>query len=189
MDRGSLAPALDALRSAVDEPLRTAPRAIRPVVATSVDGRRLQLRLRTAVDGAIASPGPLVAPTSRVWPLLGVLQTIATAAIAISIAWLVLVVLLRPPVDTVALPVVGRVPAPFAILVGSLIAGFIVARLLSIHAGWLGRRWAASVAGDVRSAVSRAVADEAFAPLDRVDTARRSLWLAARGARDACGRR
>jgi energy-coupling factor transporter ATP-binding protein EcfA2 len=189
MDRGSLAPALDALRSAVDEPLRTTPGAIRPVVATSVDGRRLQVRLRSAVDGAIASPGPLIAPTSRVWPLLGVLQTIATAALVIAIAWLALVVILRPPVDLIALPLVGRVPAPFVVLVAALIAAFIVARLLSIHAGWLGRRWASSVASEVRVAVQRAVADEAFAPLDRVDTARRSLWLAARGARDACGRR
>ena len=189
MDRGSIAPALDALRSAVDEPLRTAPTAIRPAIAASVDGQRLAMRLRRAVDNAITAPGPLVAPTSRVWPLLGVLQTIATTAVAIAVAWLVLVIVLRPPVDVVTVPLAGRVPAPFALLVVGLIAAFIVARALAIHAGWLGRRWADSVAAGVRTSIERAVADEAFAPLDRVDTARRSLWLAARGARDACARR
>jgi hypothetical protein len=42
------------------------------------------------------------------------------------------------------------------------------------------------VASDIRIRVERAVADEAFGPLDRVDAARRSLWQAARGAREAC---
>ncbi len=188
-ERGSLAPALDALRSAVDEPLRTAPAAIRPAIAASVDGNRLAMRLRAAVDAAMRTRGSLVAPTSRLWPVLGVLQTLATGAVAVAAAWLVLVVVLRPPVDVVTLPIVGQVPAPFAMLVGALIVAFVVARVLAVHAGWLGRRWAKSVATDVRAAVERAVADEAFAPLDRVDTARRSLWLAARGARDACARR
>jgi hypothetical protein len=86
------------------------------------------------------------------------------------------------------LPVLGPVPVPFAILVAGLIGGFVVARLLGLHAGWLGRRWARGLRVEVRSAVERAVGDEAFAALDRVDAARRALWRASRAAREACGR-
>jgi energy-coupling factor transporter ATP-binding protein EcfA2 len=186
-ERGSLAPALEALRSVVERPLREAPAAIRPAVAASTDSRRLAVRLRGAVDAAIASRGELHPPTSRVWPALGVAQTIATGTIAIAIAWVVLLVLLRPPVDVVTLPVLGQVPIPFLLLVAGLIGSFIVARALAIHAGWIGGQWARALAADLRIGLERAVADEAFSPLDRVDNARRSLWGAARGARDACG--
>jgi energy-coupling factor transporter ATP-binding protein EcfA2 len=186
-DRGSLAPALEALRGVVDRPLREAPPAIRPAVAASTDSRRLAVRLRGAVDAAIASRGELEPPTSRVWPALGIAQTLATGLTVISIAWIVLLVLLRPPVDVVTLPLLGPVPIPFLLLVLGLVASFIVSRALAIHAGWLGAQWARELADDLRFRLERAVADEAFSPLDRVDNARRSLWQAARGARDACG--
>lgn len=186
-DRGSLAPALEALRGVVDRPLREAPPAIRPAVAASTDSRRLAVRLRGAVDAAIASRGELEPPTSRVWPALGVLQTLATGLTVISVGWLVLLVLLRPPVDVVTLPFLGPVPIPFVLLVLGLVASFVISRALAVHAGRLGARWARELASDLRGRLERAVADEAFSPLDRVDNARRSLWQAARGAREACG--
>ncbi len=186
-DRGSLAPALEALRSVVDRPLREAPPAIRPAVAASTDSRRLAVRLRGAVDAAIAARGELEAPTSRLWPALGIAQTITSGLTVVAAAWLVLLVLVRPPVDLVALPVAGRVPIPFVLLVVGIIASFLVARALAVHAGWLGGQWARALASDLRVAVERAVADESFSPLDRIDNARRSLWQAARGAREACG--
>jgi hypothetical protein len=188
-ERGSLAPALDALRAAVDAPLRDAPRAIRPALAASTEDRRLASRLRTAVNGAIGSRGSIVAPTSRVWPLLGVVQTLVTIAIVVSVVWLVLLVLARPPVDMVALPIVGRVPMPLALLGAALVAGFVVSRILAVHAGWLGRKWARSLAVDVRAGVEGAVAAEAFGSLDRIDAARRSVWLATRRALESCARR
>ena len=93
----------------------------------------------------------------------------------------------RPPVDSVQVPIIGAVPMPFALLVGTLIAGFIPARLLSLHAGWLGRRWAGSLATRLRDEVNGAVADTAFAVVDRVEAARRALWIAARAAETGCG--
>jgi GTP-binding protein EngB required for normal cell division len=185
-ERGSLAPALDALRAAVDAPLRDAPRAIRPAIAASNDDRRLAARLRTAVNGAIATRGSIVPPTSRLWPVLGLAQTIVTLAIVVSIVWIALLVLTRPPVDMVALPILGRVPMPLALLGAALLAGFLISRVLAVHAGWLGRQWARTLAADVHDAVERAVADEAFAPLDRVDAARRAVWLATRRALESC---
>ena len=85
------------------------------------------------------------------------------------------------------LPFLGPVPIPFILLILGLIGSFIVARALALHAGWLGAQWARALANDLRVGLERAVADEAFSPLDRVDNARRSLWQAAPGARDACG--
>lgn len=187
-ERGSLAPAVDRLRSAVDGPMQTAPGGLRPVLAASADGPRLTARLRATVDGAIAAHTPMQPPTSWLWPVLGVLQTIATVSIAIGVAWLIILFVLRPPVDLVELPLVGQVPIPFALLVGGLIGGFLIARTLAIHAGFVGRRWARALRAEVRTSVERAVADEAFAPVDRVDAARRALWRANRAAREACGR-
>jgi hypothetical protein len=127
-----------------------------------------------------------VAPTSRLWTAIGIAQTLATGVIVVAAAWLVLLVLLHPPVDVVSLPLLGRVPIPFVLLVLGLIASFAVSRTLSWHSGKLGGEWAREVARDIRIRVERAVADEAFGPLDRVDTARRSMWQASRGAREAC---
>jgi energy-coupling factor transporter ATP-binding protein EcfA2 len=188
-DRGSLAPALESLRAVVDEPLREAPASLRPAIAASTDSRRLAVRLRGAVDAAIAERGELVAPTSAVWTAIGIAQTLASGVIVVAAAWIVLLLLLRPPVDSVSLPLLGSVPIPFVLLVAGLIGSYVVSRLLSWHAGKIGAEWAREVARDIRIRVERAVADEAFGPLDRVDAARRSLWQAARGAREACNPR
>jgi hypothetical protein len=186
-DRGSLAPVVDVLRRTVDGPVQSAPPELRRAVAQSVDAESLAKGLRSSVDAAIASRTPMRPPSSRLWPLLGLFQTIATLMIAIAAAWLVLLFLFRPPVDTVTLPLLGPVPIPFALLVGGLILGYIVARLLGLHAGWLGRRWARDLRAEVRVAVERGIGDEAFAALDRVDTARRVIWRANQSAAEACG--
>jgi len=187
-ERGTLAPAIVALRGATQGPLEDAPPALRSALATTTDAPHLTTRLRAAVNEAIGRPGALEPPSSRIWRLLGVLQTVATAGIIVAAAWIVLIVLTRAPVDTTVVPVLGQVPIPFVLLVGLLLLGFILAWLLAVHAGWLGRRWAQSVGAEVRRSVERAVADEAFAPLDRLEAARRALWLAVRGARETCGR-
>ncbi len=187
-ERGSLAPVVDLLRRAVDGPLQEAPVAIRPTLAATTDPAAMTTRLRGAVDAAIAAHTPLRPPRSRLWPVLGVLQTIATATIAVAVGWMILWFLLRPEVDSWDLPFFGSVPIPFVLLVAGLLGGFLVARILGLHAGWRGRQWAAGLRADVRSSVERAVGDEAFAALDRVDSARRALWVATRTAREACGR-
>lgn len=185
--RGSLAPAIGALRGVTDGPLREAPVAIRPVLAATLDAPRISGRLRGAVDAAIAGYADLEPPTSRLWPVIGVLQTLATAGAVLSAAWLVVAVLLGSTPDAFTLPLVGRVPIPFALLVGFLLAGFILARVLSFDAGRRGRKWARELGKQVSTAVETAVAEEAFGPLDRMEEARHSLWVANRGAREACG--
>jgi energy-coupling factor transporter ATP-binding protein EcfA2 len=185
--RGSLAPALEPLRAASDDGLRAAPADIRPAMAGAADLARLTSRIRGSVDAAIAAE-PALPPSSRWWPVIGLAQTLATLAIVFSVAWLIVAWLLRAPVDSVVVPVLGQIPAPFALLVASLVGGFLIARLLGAHAGWLGRRWARRLESRIRESVTAAIAADAFEPLDRVEAARRSLWLAARGARETCGR-
>ena len=121
-------------------------------------------------------------PTSKLWTLLGLGQTLNLALLVFAVAWIVLWVLLRPPVGSVDVPILGPIPVPFALLAVGLVIGFVLARLLALHAGFVGRRWAGRLADSLRSQVETAIGDEAFAAVDRIEVARRALWVAAREA-------
>ena len=108
--------------------------------------------LAAAVDRAVAA-APETPPSSLVWLLIGLAQTLTTFVLVVAAAWVVLWIVARPAVDEIVLPVVGRVPIPFALLVGALVAGYVLARVLGLHAGWVGRRWARSLAGGVHNGI------------------------------------
>ncbi len=184
-ERGSLAAAVEVLRGAVDAPLREAPPAIRATLATSMEPRAVGTNLARAVDRAIAARGAEV-PTSRLWTVFGLLQTLATLALIFAGVWVVLWVLIKFPVDSVSVPILGQLPIPFIVLVAALLAGYLIARMLGAHAGWLGRRWARTLAQDVRERVGHEVETSAMAGLDRLEGARRGLWNAARGVGEDC---
>ena len=118
-ERGSLAPALEVLRGAVDVPLHEAPAAMRGTLASSVEPAALSTNLARAVDRAIAARAANV-PSSRIWTVIGLLQTLATMALVFSAVWVALWVFVKFPVDVVVLPVLGQVPIPFIALVASL---------------------------------------------------------------------
>jgi hypothetical protein len=177
-ERATLIRAVDALRGGIGEAIASAPPALRPVLAAEADAAVVERQLGKVIDTAVAKRTAVV-PSSRVWPVLGVLQTVASAAIVVAVAWLAILVLFRPPVDTVSVPVIGPVPMPLAILTVALLAGWLLARLLSAHAGWVARRWARSLGADVRAALEAKVATTAFAGVDRLDAARRRLADAA----------
>jgi hypothetical protein len=179
-EHGSLAPAVDALRRALTEPIRAATPAVRPALAATVEPIEVRRSLERAVDGAIGRQERAV-PSSRVWPLIGLLQTVATWAIGLSVAWIIVWILARPPVSSIEVPVLGLIPIPFAALVVALATGYALARILGLHAGWVGRRWAARLRRDVTAAVHREVTDRALQPLDLLEAARQGLWSAARG--------
>lgn len=180
-DRGPLSPAVDRLRSALVEPVREAAPGVRPVLAASVAPERLRDGLAAAIDRAVGRHDRTI-PSSRLWPLLGLLQTLATAATVLSVVWIVIWILARPPVDSIQVPIVGTLPSPLVALGLSLIAGYVFARVLGLHAGWLGRRWAAALRRRVADAVKEQVDASALAPLDELEAARRALWTAARSA-------
>jgi hypothetical protein len=184
-ERGSLAPATEAVRGALNEPLRSAEPATRPVLAASVAPAGLEAGLAGAVDRAIALRGREV-PTSGVWTLIGLLQTLATLALVFGTIWVILWVFVKFPADSVVVPVLGHLPVPFLFLTGALAAGYLIARLLGLHAGWVGRRWARRLAAEVRTNVEREVEASAFAGLDQLEATRRALWTAARGVGEDC---
>ena len=184
-DRGSLAPAVEPIRAAVAEALRTAPAGIRRRLAERANSGALERDLGRAVDRAVAVRGESV-PASGVWPVLGMVQTAATLLLVVTAIWVVLWVLVKFPVDSVVVPVLGQVPTPLVVLIGVLAAGYLVARLLGLHAGWVGRRWARRLAAEVRHNVERDVATTAFAEVDTIDAERAALATAGKAVSRDC---
>jgi hypothetical protein len=178
-EHGPLAPAVDAARRALVGPIKGAPPAVRPVLAASVEPASLGRHLAIAVDRAVAR-GDRTVPGSRLWSVIGALQTVSTAGIVLSGVWLAIWLFARPPVESLVLPVLGPIPMPFATLVVSLIAGYLLARLLGWHAGWVGRRWAAQLRAEIEEAVEREMTGRAFEQLDALEEAREALWRNAR---------
>jgi hypothetical protein len=121
--------------------------------------------------------------------VLGLAQSIATIGIALSIAWLVVMALGGPSSGTVDIPLLGEVPTPFATLVAFLVIGYFLARLVGLHAGWIGRRWARSVRDRVATDVRAEIADRGLAPLDAVEDARSRLGIAVATLQGACRQR
>jgi GTP-binding protein EngB required for normal cell division len=188
-DRAPLSPAVESLRSALGSALTGAAPAVRPALAATTEPTPLRQGLERAVDRAIAGLERLEAPTSRWWSLLGALQTLSTIAIAVSAAWVVVWILARPIVDTVDFPVIGSVPMPFAALLLSVLVGYLLARLLGVHAGWVGRRWAGRVRSRVAGAVRDEITERGLAPLDRLEDARRRLSASTAGVLHDCAGR
>jgi hypothetical protein len=188
-ERGSLTPAVEAIRMALSAPLRAASPTIRPLLAAAVEPTEVRRGLERAIDRAIAGLGHLEPPTSRWWSVIGFLQMLATAGIALSVAWIVVGILGGPAAGSVQVPIFGSVPTPFASLVAFLAIGYLLARLLASHAGWIGRRWAGGVRDRVASAVREEVGQRGFAPLDELEDGRGRLWTAATAIDRTCGRR
>jgi energy-coupling factor transporter ATP-binding protein EcfA2 len=177
-ERGPMTPAVEAIRHALAAPLRSASPTTRPALAAALEPAELRLGLERAVDRAVAGIGSLEPPSSRWWPLLGFLQMLATAGIALSVAWLVVMVLGGPSANSVQVPILGSIPTPFATLVAFLLVGYLLARLLGAHAGWVGRRWAARVGERVASAVQAEIGERGLTALDSLEDARTRLWTA-----------
>ena len=188
-DRGPLTPAVEAIRVALSAPLRAASPAVRPLLAAAVEPTELRRGLERAVDRAIGGLGPLEPPTSRWWPVIGFLQMLTTAGIALAVAWIVIGILGGPAAASVQVPIFGSVPTPFASLVAFLAIGYLLARLLGSHAGWVGRRWARRVRDRVAASVRDEVSQHGLAPLDALEEARSRLWTAASTLDRTCGHR
>jgi hypothetical protein len=162
---------------------------VRPRLAAALEPVALQQGLERSVDRALAGMERLEAPSSRWWSLIGFLQTLATAGIAIAAAWLVVWILAKPPVDSIRVPVLGLVPVPFALLVVTVLVGYLLARILGLHAGWIGRRWARRVRDRLATAVRGELTQQGLGPLDRLEDARRRLWRAVSAIKQECSRR
>src|SRR4029453_2855712 len=136
----------------------TAPPARRAGVMGLARPDRLEERLTDAIDTAVTTGTTDHArpPRSVLWPLIGVLQTLGTVALAAGLLWyLPLYLAGRASADLPDLPTVGDVPVPLLLVIGSLLAGWLLSRLLSSSARRAGRRWADRLTGDPDTLVAR----------------------------------
>jgi hypothetical protein len=108
-----------------------------------------------------------------------------TALLIFSVLWFAsLFVIHDMPVGAIELPYLGPVPAPVALLAATLLAGYVLAKLLQLHAGWLGRRWAKRVGARITREVRQRVVDELLVPLDEFDASRAVVSKAVSTAED-----
>ena len=175
--RGGLTQATELIRRAIADALPSVPPGLRASYAAASEGPDLERRLGDALDRLVARQS-MDAPSSRLWPVIGLAQAANTLVLVFAVAWVILWVIARPEVASYDLPGLGPVPAPMVLLFVSLAVGYVLARLVSLHAGWLGGRWARGVSTSVRAGIREVVDAEAFAPLSRLEQARSALGTA-----------
>ena len=183
-ERGTLAPAALPIRELISGALAALPPSARPGLASLADTETITADLITATNRAVAGPAGRFGAqvTSRVWPIIGLLQLIATAALVLGVVWLLAAYLTHglTPTSTVDVPFLGAVPTPAVLIVGGLFGSFLLNRLLLAHAGRLGRKWTTQVSSGIGAEVQAAIASTALARVATWDAARRALWDAAR---------
>ena len=184
--RGSLAPAVEPLRELVASTLPTVPAPLRGPLAAMSAPAALEHRLAQTVDRALAAEASTFrVPTSALWSVIGLGQYAVTAVLIFSALWFAsLFVIKDVPVNTIDVPYLGPVPTPVALLAATLLAGYLLATLLRLHAGWLGGRWARRAGARITAEVSRQIADDLLVPLEQFDASRAALRKALIGADD-----
>jgi hypothetical protein len=175
-ERGTLARAAEPIRILVGDLLPRVPSAARGAIAALIDADALRTRLTAAIDAAVATrTADVRAPTSVIWSAIGALQYVITAGLLFAGLWIAAVFLLHAPFASVEVPVLGPIPTPLMVLAALLLAGFLLARLLGVHAGLLGRRWARRLRGDLTRELEQRLRDVLFARLDTIDAARERI--------------
>lgn len=184
--RGSLAPATEPLRELVTSTLASVPASLRGGLAQLSASSSLERRLAETIDRAVtAEAADFRVPTSGMWSVIGAAQYVVTAALVFGMLWFAsLFVIHDAPVGAIGVPYLGPVPTPVALLAAALLAGYVLAKLLQLHAGWLGRRWARRVGARVTGAVRERIADELLVPLEQFDASRGALRAAVEAADD-----
>jgi hypothetical protein len=166
-----------------------APPALRPEVMGLAKPDRLEERLTAAVDGAVAraSVDNARPPRSVLWPVIGVLRTLATGAVVVGLLWyLTLYLAGRADADLPDLPTVNDVPVPLLLLAGGAVAGWLLARLLAASARRAGRRWADRLTGELDRVVTREVETAMTEPLAELEAARSELLVRLSDLRASC---
>jgi len=184
--RGSLAPAVEPLRELVASTLPSVPAPLRGPLAALSAPTSLEHRLAQTVDRAlVAEAAGFRVPSSALWSVIGAAQYAVTAVLIFGVLWFAsLFVIKDVPVNTIQVPYLGPVPTPVALLAAALLAGYLLARLLQLHAGWLGRRWAKRAGMHITSEVSRQIGDDLLLPLEQFDASRAALSKAVIAADD-----
>jgi len=175
--RGSLAPAVEPLRELVTSTLPSVPPPLRGALARLSAPASVEERLALTIDRSLAAEtAGFHVPSSGLWSVIGATQYAVTALLIFSMLWFAsLFVIHDAPVGAISVPYLGSVPTPVALLAAALLAGYVLAKLLQVHAGWLGRRWALHVGARITREVRTAVAEDLLVPLDEFDASRAAL--------------
>lgn len=180
--RGTLGRVLNPIRALLVDAARGVPAAGRPRLLAALGAERAEEAVADTLDATARDLAPEAAPPGSVlWPVVGVLQLTAAAVLLLAVAWYATLFLVPgAPVGSIDLPLLGPVPMPLALLAGALVVSALLGALLSLHAGWLGRRFGRRVAALSGERVAAAIERVAFGGLDEVERARASLAAALR---------
>jgi hypothetical protein len=186
--RGSLAPSVEPLRELVATTLPTVPGSVRGPLAALSTPATFESRIAETVDNTLTTEASeFRVPTSALWSLIGLAQYAVTAVLIFCAIWFGALFLIHDaPVGSIDVPYLGAMPTPVVLLVATLVVGFLLAQMLRLHAGWLGRRWARRIGKRVTREVWDRMTDSLLLPIERFDAARAQLASAARGANEDC---
>ncbi|HVM25293.1 MAG TPA: GTPase [Candidatus Limnocylindrales bacterium] len=179
--RGSLGRILNPIRTVQLEAAARMPPSSRRAVLATMGADDLESAMTRVLDGvAREAAEELHVPASWLWHVIGVVQLAIGAVFAFAAAWYITLFVATGvvPVSTVDVPVLGPLPVPLVLLVGSIVASAILGWLLSLHAGWLGARRGRRVAERVRQAVSEAVESAGLRGLRQVEEVRAEVGRA-----------
>ena len=176
--RGSLGRIINPIHALLVEVATGMPRGSRPAILGALGTQELESTVTRALDSvAREAAGELQVPRSWIWPVVGAVQFVVGAVFLFAVAWYVTLLLAggSVPVATLDAPLLGPLPLPLALLTGSVVVSAALGWLLSLHAGWLGRRRGRRVAQAVRTAVRDAVSSTGLGGLRRVEAARTAI--------------
>ena len=176
--RGSLGRAMNPVHAALVEASASVPSSSRAALVAAMRADDLEDGLAAALDAAARdATGDLRIPGSILWPMVGAVQLAIGAVFAFAIAWYVTLFISQGqvPVSTFDAPLLGPLPFPLVLLVGSIVASGALGLLLGLHAGWIGRRVGRRLAERVRAAVGSSVTEIGFGGLEQVEQARRRI--------------
>jgi len=180
--RGSLGHILNPVRAALVSAAGAVPPASRPAILKSLGADDAEAAVTRALDRSTRqAANELTIPRSFLWPVVGFIQLLSGAVLLFAVAWY-LTIVFGPGgllVSTVDLPYLGPVPMPLVLLAGSLALSLVLGFVVTVHAGWMGKRMGRKVAKQVSESVTEAIAGVGFAGLDAVEEARVRLARAA----------
>ncbi|HUF06996.1 MAG TPA: GTPase domain-containing protein [Candidatus Binatia bacterium] len=176
--RGALGRVVNPVHAALVEAAQGVPAPSRPKILRALGADAAEASVSRALDEVARDAGSdLHVPGSLLWPAVGVVQLLVGAVFVLAVAWYATLYIAggAVPVATLELPAVGPVPMPLLLLAGSVVVSALIGFLLSLHAGWIGRRRGQRLAARVRTAVAGEIDSAVMSGLARVETVRREL--------------
>lgn len=173
--RGTLGRVVNPVRAALVDAAAEVPPRVRPALLSALGADAVDESVGAVLDRATGeAAAELRIPGSWAWPVVGAAQLAIGAVFLFALAWYVTLFVAggAVPVGTVDAPLVGPLPMPLALLVGSIAASALLGWLVGLHAGWIGRRLADGVRRRTETAVREAVTEVGFGGLRRVESAR-----------------